>query len=74
MKNLAQDLLKIFNESSEENTSSGEETTSRYLQIGEQIIELFGLKIKNGRVDTSWGNKTVEGLGKVIERIIEEAK
>lgn len=40
--------------------------------IGEKLIEVLGLKVKsNGRVDTSWGDKTPSGLSLTVKRIIE---
>ena len=42
-------------------------------QLGEAIIDLFGLPVKsNGRVDTSEGDKTPLGLGKTILRKVKE--
>lgn len=49
-------------------------TEEQEKKIGEEIIELLDLKIKkNGRVNTSFGDKTPLGLGRVILRIIEES-
>ena len=42
-------------------------------QIGNELIELLDLKVKeNGRVDTSGGDKTPIGLAKTVKRLIEE--
>ena len=40
--------------------------------IGSRIIELLGLKIKEGRADTDWGSKTIKGVGACVRRIVEE--
>jgi hypothetical protein len=43
--------------------------------IGLTIIGLLGLRIKrNGRVDTSWGDKTPRGLYLSLERIINRVE
>ena len=42
-------------------------------KIGLQIIDFFQLdKNPDGRYDTSWGDKTLEGLGASITRIVKE--
>ena len=53
-------------------TTETEKTNSRNEQIGEAVIRLLNLKVKDGRVNTSWGNKTVIGLGASIDRIVSE--
>ena len=46
--------------------------TDRQTAIGEDIIKLLHLKVKeNGRVDTSWGDKTPFGLFLTVQRFIE---
>ena len=41
--------------------------------VGQRIFELLNLKIsKSGRIKTSFGNKTIQGIGATIARIIEE--
>ena len=41
--------------------------------IGYEIAQLLNLKTdKEGRIKTSWGTKTITGLGASIRRIIEE--
>lgn len=41
--------------------------------IGNKLIEILQLKLKrNGRVETTWGDKTPIGLAKVVKRIIQE--
>ena len=43
-------------------------------KLGEAIVELLSLKIKsNGRIETSWGDKTLEGLGATVERVAWDA-
>jgi len=43
------------------------------LDIGNKLIEVLQLKLKqNGRVDTSWGDKTPVGLYQIVKRIIQE--
>ena len=43
--------------------------------IGQKVSELLNLKIsKQGRVKTSYGDKTWIGLGATILRIVEEEK
>jgi hypothetical protein len=42
-------------------------------KIGAALIDLLGLKVKkNGRVDTSWGDKTPLGLYLTIQRVMGE--
>lgn len=41
--------------------------------IGHEVAKLLNLKFnKQGRTNTSWGTKSVEGLGKCVQRIVEE--
>jgi hypothetical protein len=48
---------------------------ARYDAIGEKLIDLLKLHVKeNGRVDTSWGDKTAYGLALTVKRIIEEGE
>jgi hypothetical protein len=45
------------------------------VMVGQKIAELLGLKVnKLGRMNTSWGTKTILGLGACIVRIVEESK
>lgn len=40
-------------------------------KIGESLIEVLGLRVKkNGRVNTTWGDKSPEGLARTVERIL----
>ena len=42
-------------------------------KAGEQLVEMLCLtKNKDGRYNTSWGNKTLEGLGRSAQRIVVE--
>ena len=46
-----------------------------YENLGVQIAALLNLEIKeNGRVDTAFGDKTMIGLGKTFERMLDEFK
>lgn len=49
-------------------------TDQEYEKIGQEIVKLFSLpkKRSNGRYNTSWGDKTLLGLGMTIERIYLE--
>ena len=41
--------------------------------IGQKVAELLNLKFgKDGRTKTSWGTKSIQGLGASIARIVEE--
>ena len=41
--------------------------------LGLEVIRFLGLRTKrNGRVDTGWGDKSPEGLGRSIARITQE--
>lgn len=43
--------------------------------IGQRIAELLDLKFsKSGRTNTTWGTKSIQGLGACIDRITEEEK
>lgn len=55
------------------------ETVSKEVElntaIGYEIAQLLNIKFgKDGRCKTSWGTKSVQGLGASISRIIEEQK
>jgi hypothetical protein len=42
-------------------------------EIGEKLIEVLQLKKKpNGRVDTTWGDKTPLGLYLTVQAVIEQ--
>jgi hypothetical protein len=52
-------------------TAAEEETM--YFDLGMELIQILGLKIKrNDRVDTVWGDKSPEGLGRTAARIVHE--
>ena len=41
--------------------------------VGQKVSELLNLKFgKDGRTKTTWGTKSVQGLGACITRIVEE--
>ncbi len=43
------------------------------IAIGQAVFSLLGLKIsKTGLINTSYGTKSIEGLGNVILRIVDE--
>ena len=44
-------------------------------KVGERFVDMLGLtKNKAGRYTTTWGDKTLEGLGRCVQRIVEEAR
>jgi len=47
-------------------------TAVEAIAIGEKIVLILELKQVNGRYHTLWGDKSIEGLGRVIDRIITE--
>ena len=50
-------------------------TEAKLTEIGNAYIDLVGLKLKpNGRVDTSWGDKTPQGLALTVMRITDETR
>lgn len=54
-------------------TTEQTKTTTLEVAIGYEIAQLLNLKFsKDGRVKTSWGTKSVQGLGACITRIVEE--
>lgn len=46
--------------------------TALSVAIGYEVNQLLNLKFKDGRTNTSWGTKTIQGLGACIQRIIDE--
>lgn len=47
--------------------------TELNVAIGHEVAQLLNLKFgKDGRTKTSWGTKSIQGLGACITRIIEE--
>ncbi|HRG11386.1 MAG TPA: hypothetical protein PLJ08_22620 [Cyclobacteriaceae bacterium] len=43
------------------------------IAVGQRVAELLNLKFNTiGRTNTSWGTKSIQGLGACITRIIEE--
>jgi len=49
-------------------------TDEEAINVGNVIIQLFGLKVdkKTARVNTTWGDKTILGIGRCVERIVDE--
>jgi hypothetical protein len=45
-------------------------------KLGEEVVKLFKLKMdkETKQYPTGWGTKTTIGLGRVIERLVEEAQ
>jgi len=49
-----------------------ERTEEELKAIGESLINMLNLKVKkNGRVDTSWGDKTPLGLALSVKRVLD---
>jgi hypothetical protein len=54
-------------------TDECDDEQARYEQIGKEIADMLMLKRdKNGRYETTWGNKTPLGLYLTLKRLIEE--
>lgn len=52
---------------------SGEIRDKVFIGIGETLTDALRLPMKrNGRVDTSWGDKTMLGLGRTVWRMVGE--
>jgi len=52
-----------------------ENQTEKAVKIGQEVAKLLPLKFgKDGRTQTSWGTKSLEGLGRCVERIVYEAQ
>ena len=47
---------------------------SKAQQLGNALIALLHLRLKDGRVDTTWGTKTPAGLARVVARLVDEAR
>ena len=41
-------------------------------RIGDRMLAFFDIPAKNGRVDTTWGDKTPTGIGACVLRIVKE--
>jgi hypothetical protein len=39
--------------------------------IGKKLVEVLGLKVKDGRIQTDWGNKSYIGLTQTIQKILD---
>jgi len=47
--------------------------TAVSVAIGQRLSDLLNLKIgKDGKINTSWGRKTIKGLGSCIIAIVED--
>lgn len=47
---------------------------SQAVIIGQRVVDMFGLKKNDiNRYKSDWGEKTIEGLGRCVERIVREA-
>jgi len=43
--------------------------------LGKSIADILGLKMnKEGRYNTAWGTKTMQGLGLTVLRLVKEAE
>jgi len=42
--------------------------------LGEQLVDVLGLRVSGGEVYTSFGSKSPIGLVRVIEDLIEDAR
>ena len=49
-------------------------TNEQAIKLGQEVIDGLNLQVQsNGRVDTTWGDKSPEGLGRTIACLVEEA-
>ena len=63
--------LYLADKANGENSQMNQETADR---LGREIIAFLSLRVKrNGRVDTTWGDKSPEGLARTLQRIINTA-
>lgn len=57
------------------NTESKELPDTYYTDIGLTVIDALNLRPNlTGKYNTGWGTKTVLGLGRIVARIVEDAK
>jgi hypothetical protein len=62
-----------MNTTQQPNTSQEAQTLN--IAIGYEVAKLLNLKVnKLGVINTSYGTKSIQGLGATIQRIIEEQK
>lgn len=47
-------------------------TEQQAIEIGNKVAIMCNLKMKNGNYVTAWGNKTALGIGRSIERVLDE--
>jgi hypothetical protein len=66
-------MLRHKGENNMENKSAVQEA-AQYEQLGLTLATLLLLKKKrsNGRYDTLWGDKSAEGLGRTVARMVRE--
>ena len=50
-------------------------TDEQYTELGQSVVDFLGLKQnkETGRYDTKWGDKTALGIGRCVERCVENA-
>ena len=42
------------------------------IALGNKTAIILGLKLKNGKYSTTWGDKSPEGLGRMIHILVQE--
>lgn len=47
-------------------------TIEQAIALGNKTAIILGLKEKNGKYSTTWGDKTAEGLGRMIHILVQE--
>ena len=47
-------------------------TIAQAIALGQQTALVLGLQLKNGKHATAWGDKTPEGLGRMIDILVRE--
>ena len=46
----------------------------QYKFLGQELVYMFDLpRLENGRYNTTWGDKTYEGLGRCVARLVQDA-
>lgn len=58
--------------SPEEVTKIIDPTAEQDELIGKELVNVLGLKVKDGRISTDWGNKSYIGLTRTVRRILEQ--
>lgn len=49
-------------------------TNDQAIALGTQVAIMLGLIMVDGKYSTTWGDKTPEGLGRVINIIVRETE